>query len=566
MIQQPTPSEVEAALERIVSSPSFEKARRARAFLRFVTEETLAGRERTISGYSIAVAVFGRPTDFDAAHDPLVRVEARQLRSRLTEYYATVGAGDIVRIELRRGSYVPNFRTVARQAPTDAALSAGGQHRLALSSTRLMLVAAALVALVCVVVAVEVVSNTSGGGGDAAGGAPQTAARIRVEPFGPIDVPDTAYLAFGITEEIVTRLGAYRDLKILVAPATDSGTREPFGSGERDADFVLSGSVSTADDSLHVRPRLVETRSGRVIWSAPYDEPLGSDSIWTVVDSVAHTVAATIGEPYGPLFDAEVKRTALATASDPYHCLLRFVFALQVISEAAHGRATDCFEAVVETDPRSSMSWARLAALYRMEYLHGFNARTEAPPPLDRAAEAARRAVDADADNPFAHQEMAFLSLLRDDREGFERSVARTLALDPSADIRAALGINFVKMGEVERGLALIDRSMADSPRAPPFFFLGYVVNALRTRNYEDAYRWAQRMTTRDWPLSQAVLAAAAALAREPQHAREAAKRLLELEPEFATTGRELIGRGRLGEDVESELFHGLALAGISLE
>jgi hypothetical protein len=120
-------------------------------------------------------------------------------------------------------------------------------------------------------------------------------------------------------------------------------------------------------------------------------------------------------------------------------------------------------------------------------------------------------------------------------------------------------------MGEVERGLALIDEGIADSPRAPPFFFLGYVVQALRARDYAGAYASAERMATREWPLSQAVLAAAAALDGKQERAEQAAKRLLELRPEFARTGRDLIARGRLGADIESELFRGLALAGVAL-
>jgi hypothetical protein len=201
-----------------------------------------------------------------------------------------------------------------------------------------------------------------------------------------------------------------------------------------------------------------------------------------------------------------------------------------------------------------------------MEHLHGFNAKAGAPPALDRATDAAHRAIALDASNAFAHEEMAFLYLLRDDLAGFEDAVARTLALNPSADIRAALGINFVKMGQVERGRALIDAGIADSPRAPPFFFLGYAVDALRTHDYAAAYRWAQRMSTRGWPLSQAFLAATAALAGERERGREAAARLRELRPTFAATGRELIARGRLGKDVESELARGLALADFVLD
>jgi tetratricopeptide (TPR) repeat protein len=213
----------------------------------------------------------------------------------------------------------------------------------------------------------------------------------------------------------------------------------------------------------------------------------------------------------------------------------------------------------------SSMSWARLAALYRMEYLHEYNPKPDAEPPLDRALEAARKALDIDHDNAFAHEELAFVSLLRDDPVGFEESIARALALNPSADIRAAIGINFVKMGDTERGFALIEQGMADSPRAPPFFFLGYVVNALRMHDDQAAFTWAERMATPGWPLSQAVLAAVAARTGRADVAQRAVATLLELRPDFAAHGRELFARGRLGADVEAELCAGLARAGLEL-
>jgi hypothetical protein len=109
MSREPTKTEITAALERVLSSRCFARARRAQGFLRFVTEETLAGRAHTITGYGVAIAVFRKPGGFDSGNDPLVRVEAGRLRSRLCEYYATEGVRDVVRIELKPGSYVPTF-------------------------------------------------------------------------------------------------------------------------------------------------------------------------------------------------------------------------------------------------------------------------------------------------------------------------------------------------------------------------------------------------------------------------------------------------------------------------
>lgn len=59
------PSEVSAAdcraqLTRILDSAEFDTTDRGRRFLRYVVEETLAGRGDRIKAYSVAVEVFGR--------------------------------------------------------------------------------------------------------------------------------------------------------------------------------------------------------------------------------------------------------------------------------------------------------------------------------------------------------------------------------------------------------------------------------------------------------------------------------------------------------------------------
>ena len=75
---KPSASEARAALERILASRCFQQAGRASDFLRFVVDQTLAGGGQRLKGYTIGVEVFGRPVDFDAQSDALVRVEARR--------------------------------------------------------------------------------------------------------------------------------------------------------------------------------------------------------------------------------------------------------------------------------------------------------------------------------------------------------------------------------------------------------------------------------------------------------------------------------------------------------
>jgi hypothetical protein len=76
-------------------------------------ERHLEGRSQELKESVIGIAVFGREPTYDTKADPVVRTEARRLRTRLKEYYEGPGAGDTLVIELPKGGYVPVIRLAA---------------------------------------------------------------------------------------------------------------------------------------------------------------------------------------------------------------------------------------------------------------------------------------------------------------------------------------------------------------------------------------------------------------------------------------------------------------------
>jgi hypothetical protein len=108
--------QIEAHLHSILASPQFSKSDRMCRFLRFVVEHALRGSVDPLKEYSIGVAVFDKDPSFDPRIDNNVRTEARRLRAKLEEYYATIGQSDPVRIELPKGSYTPSFVAVQPRA------------------------------------------------------------------------------------------------------------------------------------------------------------------------------------------------------------------------------------------------------------------------------------------------------------------------------------------------------------------------------------------------------------------------------------------------------------------
>jgi DNA-binding winged helix-turn-helix (wHTH) protein len=65
---------------------------------------------RRIKEYVLVVEVFDREASYNAQIDPIVRVEAGRVRSKLKEYYGTEGRENPLVIEFPKGSYVPVFK------------------------------------------------------------------------------------------------------------------------------------------------------------------------------------------------------------------------------------------------------------------------------------------------------------------------------------------------------------------------------------------------------------------------------------------------------------------------
>src|SRR5580698_4684579 len=101
------PEAINAQLERILNSAPFTQADQLRRFLAFIVGELVEGRGPALKEHVIAVRVLRKDATFDPRTDPIVRVQARRLRTKLERYYHDEGANDPLIIELPRGGYAP---------------------------------------------------------------------------------------------------------------------------------------------------------------------------------------------------------------------------------------------------------------------------------------------------------------------------------------------------------------------------------------------------------------------------------------------------------------------------
>jgi hypothetical protein len=103
-------------VQRIVSSPPFQKSTRLRDLLQFITEQTIHGSAHELTEQHIGNALFHKPSDYSPLEDSSVRVHARQLRLKLHEYFNEEGRNEPLILDIPKGSYAPVFRTVLKTA------------------------------------------------------------------------------------------------------------------------------------------------------------------------------------------------------------------------------------------------------------------------------------------------------------------------------------------------------------------------------------------------------------------------------------------------------------------
>lgn len=128
-------------LSRTLASLEFLSSPRMGAFLKFLVEEWLAGRERSLKELNIAMSVFGKDSSFDPGSNAIVRVEAGRLRRLLADFSRGSGIDERHFLEIPKGTYVPYLR----RAPTPERLPSGsscapqlaGRHHVTVIACRI---------------------------------------------------------------------------------------------------------------------------------------------------------------------------------------------------------------------------------------------------------------------------------------------------------------------------------------------------------------------------------------------------------------------------------------------
>ncbi|WP_419909948.1 tetratricopeptide repeat protein [Hoeflea sp.] len=520
---------VEKQLERVLASSQFSETTRLARFLDYVVRQTLDGNTEGLKGYAIGLDVFDKAEDFDPSIDTIVRVQAGKLRTRLDLFYAGEGRDDPLRILIPKGSYVPVFE-------------------LALDPER-------------------------SGGVLPTGGDPATTARasLAVMPFDNLSGdPGQEFLADGFTEEIIDALSRFREIRVVSRHATFRYKNRPVDPRELaddlDVQFLLEGSVRRWQDQLRITARFVEAKSGRQLASDAYDREMSAQSLFDIQQEIAAQIAAEIGEPFGVIHRIGTRRRAGTQALDAYECRLLASEYWRAPTEAEHKRVAGLLERAVAIDPDYAGAWAMLAIVHGDEARAGFNLKPGRPA-LDRALEAAQRAVDLDPANATGYYALFLTCFNRGEFERFEAAAAKALQLNPNyPDMLADLGSCRAFSGDWKQGLAMLERAIDLSPNPPGWYRAARVLNHYRLQDYEAALAEVRLMGDSLWDRQGLFELMILGQMDRDAETPSLSKKILEDIPRYSEFIQRSFTLWHLPQDLQKKMLEGWHKAGLVLE
>jgi non-specific serine/threonine protein kinase len=332
-------------------------------------------------------------------------------------------------------------------------------------------------------------------------------------------------LADGLTEDVTAGLSRFPYLRVVAYDAMTYKKRSTDIRGvgrELGARYVVEGSIRKGGRALRINAQLVDAASGVQLWAETYNRELGDGGPFETLDDVTDRIVATVADGHGVL----VRSMATATREKPVEeasasqLVSRwFTYTLQLKAEE-HARLRAAFERLLDREPNHADAWACLSNLYCWEYVHRLNPLEK---PMERALEAAWRAVTINPACQLGWQQLAEAHFFARDYTAFGDAAERAMALNPrNSHTRAYLGLLIAFSGEWDRGLALVQRAMALNPHLPDWCYLPYFYDHYRKGEYQTALQVVKKINMPEDPWPQIAIAAACGQLNNQEMARAA--------------------------------------------
>lgn len=456
---QISPALIMAQVSHMLSADTFLQSGTLSRFLKFIVEETLAGRESELKEYTIAVKVLSKRPDFNPQNDPIVRIHAGRLRRLLSEYYHEAGKHDAVVISIPKGAYVPVFSQQAGMKGPSVEKEAAPVIRKRVT--------------------------------------------IAVLPFNNIST-DTSAIGFadGLADHISTALTRYSELSVISYYSCRNIIGKIHDIREAglalDANYVLTGTVQKQEQRLRIMVQLTRTESREQVWANAYERNCTGADLFEVQDEIVWQVVSQTAGHYGAISRNIARITPRGNITDAgvYDAMFWYYNFVGNLTEDFFHTASSAMHRAITIDPDYAMGWAVLGEILVGGYFMGYTS-TLVEHQLEQGVAYARTAIRIDPYCQHGYQTLALAGIFLQNKALSLNAIEEWSRIKPAeAGIMGAMGFVLICCGEYDAGFSMLEESIQLNPYYQWWFNAGIAFYHYKKAAYENVLYWAEKMNT----------------------------------------------------------------------
>lgn len=275
----------------------------------------------------------------------------------------------------------------------------------------------------------------------------------------PPGVADIAYLADGLTDDLITSLSRHEALSVLSYNSSRalSDTEPPKSAGISN---IVDGSVRQLDETLRINVAVLDGTGTHQVWAERFD--VTRASLLAAHDRIGDRLVDVLspGRAVAP------PRQLGTRDPDAYDQYLKGRYAYFKYEPAAFAEALTHFTRAAEIDPTFADAFAQQAYCRNTLYVFGLPGADKT---LDQAEALARQAILLDDKSALGYARLGWVLGYRGQPEATIAAFEAAIARDPdSAEVYHAYGETMNRLAQPQRARPLLQAVFSKDSYFPP--------------------------------------------------------------------------------------------------
>jgi TolB-like protein/DNA-binding winged helix-turn-helix (wHTH) protein len=302
--------------------------------------------------------------------------------------------------------------------------------------------------------------------------------------------PKQDYFADGMTEELITQVSKFGDLKVIsrtsVMQYKGSKKSLPKIAGELHVDAVVEGAVQLVDNRVRITAQLVDGATDEHIWADRYDRELSN--VLLLQGEVATDIAKHIDLELTPQQQQRLKSSAHPVNPEAYQSYLLGRYYWNMRTGEGLAKAGQYFADAIQKDPNFALAYSGQADYFAYLTVLGGPEIMKPQDAMSRARTAAAKALQLDDSLAEAHASMGNILHNYDwNWVAAEGEYKRAIELNPNYAMAHHLYAHLlIQTGRTQESIEEAHRALELDPYSP-FVNNGLARQYYLSRQYDKA-------------------------------------------------------------------------------